>query len=74
MQDTSYDPPPMSDDDTLLSLRAAADQLGVHYMTAYRYLRLGTLPAKKVNGVWQVRTGDLRAVAGREQPLPVRRV
>ena len=70
MQDTSYDPPPMSDDDALLSLRAAADQLGVHYMTAYRYLRLGTLPAKKVKGVWQVRMGDLRAVAGREPPRP----
>ena len=70
MQDTSYDPPPMPDDDTLLSLRAAADQLGVHYMTAYRYLRLGTLPAKKVNGVWQVRMADLSAVIGREQPRP----
>lgn len=60
----------MPDDDTLLSLRAAADQLGVHYMTAYRYVRLGTLPAKKVAGVWQVRKGDLRAIAGREQPRP----
>ncbi|MEO6468874.1 MAG: cobalamin-dependent protein [Acidimicrobiia bacterium] len=60
----------MPDDDTLLSLRAAADQLGVHYMTAYRYVRLGTLPAKKVTGVWQVRMGDLRAIAGREQPRP----
>jgi len=53
MQETPYDPQPVPDDDELLSLRDAADQLGVHYMTAYRYLRLGTLPAKKVGGVWQ---------------------
>lgn len=70
MQETPYDPQPVPDDDELLSLRDAADQLGVHYMTAYRYLRLGTLPAKKVGGVWQVRMGDLRALAGREQPRP----
>ena len=70
MQETPYDPTPVPDDDEILSLRAAADRLGVHYMTAYRYVRLGTLPAKKVNGTWQVRIGDLRAVTGREQPRP----
>ncbi len=70
MQETPYDPPPVPDDDELLSLRDAADQLGVHYMTAYRYLRLGTLPAKKVSGVWQVRPSDLRTLAGREPARP----
>jgi MerR family transcriptional regulator, light-induced transcriptional regulator len=29
----------------LLGLQEAADQLGVHYMTAYRYVRTGRLPA-----------------------------
>ena len=69
MQATPHDPQPMPGDE-LLSLRAAAEQLGVHYMTAYRYLRLGTLPAKKVSGVWRVRMGDLRVLADREQPRP----
>ena len=70
MQETPYDPTPVPDDDELLSLRAAAEQLGVHYMTAYRYVRLGTLPAKKVGGSWQVRVDDLKALVGREQPRP----
>lgn len=36
------------------TLQEAADELGVHYMTAYRYVRLGLLDATKVGGVWQV--------------------
>ena len=31
-----------------LTLHEAAELLGVHYMTAYRYVRLGVLPAVKV--------------------------
>ena len=30
-----------------ITLHEAADRLGVHYMTAYRYVRLGILPAQK---------------------------
>ena len=33
------------------TLQEAADELGVHYMTAYRYVRLGLLDAAKVGGV-----------------------
>jgi len=62
----------MPDDDELLGLRAAAEQLGVHYMTAYRYVRIGTLPARKVDGTWQVRLGDLRALTSREPARPGR--
>jgi excisionase family DNA binding protein len=36
------------------TLQEAADELGVHYMTAYRYVRLGLLDATKVGGAWQV--------------------
>lgn len=60
----------MPNDSELIGLRAAAEQLGVHYMTAYRYVRLGTLPARKVGGAWQVRLDDLRAVASREAAPP----
>lgn len=44
-----------------LTLQAAADQLGVHYMTAYRYIRIGSLPATKVGKSWEVDAADLRA-------------
>ena len=68
MQVPPYDPPLMPDDSELIGLRAAAEQLGVHYMTAYRYVRLGTLPARKVGGTWQVRLDDLRALTSRDAP------
>ena len=42
-----------------LSLHEAADLLGVHYMTIYRRVRLGNLPARKVGGTWWVDPADL---------------
>lgn len=45
-----------------MTLQEAADQLGVHYMTVYRYVRLGRLPARKVSGQWQVAAGDLEGL------------
>ncbi len=55
----------------LLSLHEAAERLGVHYMTAYRYVRTGRLPATQVGAQWWVDPRDLAgagegaAVAGR---------
>jgi excisionase family DNA binding protein len=43
------------------TLHEAADELGVHYMTAYRYVRLGLLDASKVGGLWQVDQGAIDA-------------
>lgn len=37
-----------------MTLEEAAERLGVHYMTAYRYVRQGKLSATRVKGVWQV--------------------
>jgi len=56
----------------VLSLQAAADELGVHYMTAYRYVRLGKLDATKSRGVWQVHRADLDNLinSDRRQPAP----
>lgn len=45
--------------DAALSLHQVAEELGVHYMTVYRYVRLGLLPAVKQAGVWQVALADL---------------
>ena len=42
-----------------LSLREAADELGLHYMTVYRYVRTGLLPATKDGGMWWVKLADL---------------
>lgn len=36
------------------TLQEAADLLGVHYMTAYRYVRLGQLEAHKHGGTWHI--------------------
>ena len=48
------------------TLAEAADRLGVHYMTAYRYVRTGLLPAEKVGRRWLVDPEVLEAlVAGR---------
>lgn len=45
--------------DELLTLQEAADRLKVHYMTAYRWVRRGELPAFKAGGRLRVRAGDL---------------
>ena len=42
-----------------LTLLQAADKLGVHYMTVYRYVRTGRLPATREGGSWQVDPDDL---------------
>lgn len=49
----------MADADEAITLHEAADRLGVHYMTAYRYVRLGRLPARKSGGEWRVDPRDL---------------
>jgi excisionase family DNA binding protein len=53
-----------------LSLREAAAALGVHYMTAYRHVRTGRLPARQVRGEWRVRTQDLEQVMRPAAPRP----
>lgn len=45
-----------------MTLQEAADQLGVHYMTVYRYVRLGRLPAQKVGGTWEIDPADLEGL------------
>jgi MerR family transcriptional regulator, light-induced transcriptional regulator len=45
----------------LLTLQEAADALKVHYMTAYRWVRRGELPAFKAGGRLRVRAEDLQA-------------
>ena len=44
-----------------LTLRECAERLGVHYMTAYRYVRTGILPAVKEGTEWRVQAADVEA-------------
>ena len=45
--------------DMEISLHDVAEALHVHYMTAYRYVREGILPGRKVGRSWSVRKSDL---------------
>jgi excisionase family DNA binding protein len=61
--------------DEVLTLQQAADELGVHYMTAYRYVRLGQLDAHKVGGGWRVTSdalGSFREARQTEEPARLR--
>ena len=53
---------------SLISLREAAERLGVHYMTAYRYVRTGRLAATRDGAQWMVDPADLAAL--RSPPSP----
>ena len=44
-----------------VSLHDVAEMLDVHYMTVYRYVRQGQLPATKVGRSWFVKSSDLKA-------------
>ena len=54
--------------DDFLSLQEAAERLGLHYMTVYRYVRMGKLAATKHNGQWQVDPADLAALTVGSDP------
>jgi len=51
----------MPPDVETLSLRECAERLGVHYMTAYRYVRTGMLAAVKQGAEWRVTVEDLES-------------
>lgn len=51
-----------------IGLREAAERLGVHYMTAYRYVRTGQLPAEREGAQWTVAVADLRRVTSGRRP------
>jgi excisionase family DNA binding protein len=53
-------------DDDAVDLATAASLLGVHYQTAYAWVRDGKLPATRGRGRWWVSTADVEAA--REAP------
>lgn len=48
-----------------ITLNEAAERLGVHYMTAYRYVRTGRLPAERDGVQWLVDVDDLERLRAR---------
>lgn len=55
-----------------LTLSQVADRLGVHYMTVYRYVRLGMLRASKQGKEWEVDEADLAAFVAGDEVEPAR--
>lgn len=51
-------------DPQLITLQEAAERLGVHYMTAYRYVRTGALRATQTGARWMVDPSDLDTLRG----------
>ena len=60
----------MAEPSPTMTLNEAAEHLGVHYMTAYRYVRLGKLPAVKEGSTWKVDGADVEALLGPADPVP----
>lgn len=56
----------------MLTLHEVAERLDVHYMTAYRYVRLGLLPAVKSRGQWVVDSDDLSHFVSPREAAPPR--
>jgi excisionase family DNA binding protein len=55
---------------TPLNLKQVAQRLGVHYMTAYRYVRQGHLPARQEGTVWVVDSADVDRFAEERDAPP----
>jgi excisionase family DNA binding protein len=56
-----------------VSLREAAQRLGLHYMTVYRYVRTGRLPAHRDGQEWLIDPADLSRLQERPAATPGRR-
>lgn len=59
-----------AEDRDTLNLKQVARVLGVHYMTAYRYVRSGRLPAHRDGNVWLVAAADLAALDRTDSAAP----
>lgn len=54
----------------MVTVNEAAEHLGVHYQTAYRWVREGRLPAAKFGTAYDIAETDLdRFAAAREEPI-----
>lgn len=70
MSEASDIDPPSAGTEGSVTLQDAAEQLGVHYMTAYRYVRTGRLAAHKRAGKWWIDPSDLMALTAQPATSP----
>jgi excisionase family DNA binding protein len=61
--DNTAERPPGRSEPELLNLKEVARLLGLHYMTVYRHVRHGRLPAERVGSMWFVRRSDAESFA-----------
>lgn len=61
--DTTADRSPGRPEPELLNLKEVARLLDLHYMTVYRHVRHGRLPAERVGSMWFVRRSDAEGFA-----------
>lgn len=59
-----------ADPSTPLTVAEAAERSGVHYMTVYRWIRTGRLPAQRRDGRWHVQVADLDAAGSPKGSAP----
>jgi len=57
-----------------VDLQTAADQLGVHYQTAYKWVRSGQLPAELICKKYVVKVADIEAFAEQRRQPSIRTV
>jgi excisionase family DNA binding protein len=58
-----------------MDLRSAADRLGVHYQTAYRWVREGTLRGVKIGATYEISEDEVaRFATERSRPAPPPRI
>lgn len=55
-----------------ITLQDAAEQLGVHYMTVYRYVRTGRIEARKHDGQWWIQRDALATLRAPAEPATPR--
>ena len=61
---------PRGDNAGSMNLKQAASALGVHYMTAYRYVRQGRLPALREGTEWRIARESLESFRAGPPPSP----
>lgn len=63
-------PVSVTEPDEWVTIKDAAARLGLHYMTVYRYVRLGRLPAEREGSEWRVRMSDAEQLVEQSARAP----
>lgn len=50
----------------VLGVKGAADVIGVHENTMWRYVKTGVIPAVKIGGCWRIKRSDVEKLLAGE--------